>query len=112
MEANKQLLLFPIPDSIDAGTDLQLTYFSLPTAMSTDASTPFNGSTLMTQFHIAVASYAAWLLLGYLIPTDAINLKRRDLLLTYTGKVNEGIQEFGDTKSEPLSIHPRDIRVR
>lgn len=112
MDANKQLLLVPIPDSVSEGTDLQLTYFAAPTAMSSDSATPFNSSTLMTQFHIAVACYAGWLLLGYLTPTDPIISKRRDLLNTYTGKVNEAIADFGDTKSEPLSLHPESGRVR
>ena len=112
MEANKQLLLVPIPDSIADGTSLELTYSCIPTAMATDAATPFNSSVLMTQYHIAIASYAAWLLLGYLTPTDPIIQKRRDLLNTYTGKVNEAIAEFGDTKSEPMSLHPASVRVR
>lgn len=112
MEAKKQLLLVPIPDSIADGTSLELTYSAIPTTMATDAATPFNSSVLMTQFHIAVASYAAWLLLGYLTPTDPIISKRRDLLNTYTGKVNEAIASFGDTKSEPMSLHPESIRVR
>lgn len=112
MDANKQLLLVPIPDSIDDGTDLQLTYYALPTAMSSDSASPFNSSTLMTQFHIAVAAYAAWLLLGYLSPTDPLISKRNDLLNTYTGKVNEAIADFGDTKSEAISLHPESVRVR
>ena len=112
MEAQKKLILFPIPDSVVDGTDLSLTYVALPAAMSSDSASPFNSSALMAQFHIAVASYAAWLLLGYLTPTDAIISKRRDLISTYTGKVNEAIQGFGDTPSEPMSIHPRDIRIR
>lgn len=112
MEAQKKLILFPIPDSVSDGTDLNLTYFALPSAMSSDASTPFNGSALMAGYHIAVCAYAAWLLMGYLSPTDAIISKRRDLISNYTGKVNEAIQTFGDTPSEPMSIHPRDIRIR
>ncbi len=112
MEAQKKIILVPIPDSVSDGTDLQLTYVAIPTAMSSDASTPFNSSALMTEYHIPVCSYAAWLLLGYLTPTDAIVLKRRDLISSYVSKVNEAIQTFGDTPSEPMSIHPRDIRVR
>jgi hypothetical protein len=112
MEANKKLILFPIPDSDVDGTDLALTYYALPSAMSTDSASPFNSSALMGQFHIAVASYAAWLLLGYLSPTDALVAKRKDLIGTYTMKVNEAIQTFGDSPSEPMSLHPRDVRVR
>ena len=112
MEAKMQLLLVPIPDSIANGTDLQMTYYAMPTVMSSDSASPFNSSTLMTQFHIAVAAYAAWLLLGYLTLTDAIISKRQDLLNTYTGKVNEAIASFGDTKSESLSLHPESGRIR
>lgn len=112
MEANKALVLFPIPNSISGGTDLQLTYTAIPAVMSSDSASPFNSSALLTQYHVAVAAYAAWLLLGYLTPTDATVLKRRDLLGTYTGKVNEAIATFGDTPSEPMAMHPEDIRVR
>lgn len=112
MEANKTLILFPIPNTIADGTDLQLTYIALPTTMSSDTASPFNSSALLVQYHIAVAAYAAWLLLGYLTPTDATVLKRRDLLNTYAGKVNEAINMFGDTPSEPLALHPENIKVR
>jgi hypothetical protein len=112
IEANKALRIFPIPSSIADGTALELTYYAYPVAMSGDSSTPFNSSALLTPYHIAVAHYGAWLLLGYLQPTDPIISKRRDLLAQYTSKVTEALQTFGDTKSEPMQLRPNDVRAR
>lgn len=112
MEANKTLRLFPIPSDIGDGTDLRLVYYCKPADMATDISTPFNSATLMGAYEIAIANYAAWLLLSYLTPTDAIVSKRKDMLSQYTEKVIEAVQEFGDTKTEPISLHPENIRIR
>jgi hypothetical protein len=71
-----------------------------------------NSSALMVQFHTGIAAYAAWLLLFYLPQTAELSAKRNELFTTYTNKVAEAIQTFGNTKSEQLSFHVDDIRVR
>ena len=112
IEDTKSMILFPIPNTVSYGTSLKLRYAAYPTTMSSDTASPFNGSELMAQYQIAIPTYAAWLLLGYIPPTEQTIVKRKDLFAQYSGKVNEAIQEFGDTRSAKLSIHPRDIRVR
>ena len=111
-EARKTISLYPIPDSTVDGTNLVLTYYCFPAAMSSDTSVPLNGSALMVQFHTGLAAYAAWLLLMYLTQTPEIAQKRSELFSIYTTKVNEAIQTFGNTKSEPLSFHVEDVRTR
>ena len=111
-EGRKTISLYPIPNNTDDGTSLVLTYYCFPAAMSGDSSVPLNSSSLMVQFHIGLAAYAAWLLLFYLPQTPEIAQKRNDLFGVYRSKIDEAIQTFGNTKSEPLSFHVGDIRVR
>lgn len=111
-EARKTITLYPEPDSIVDGTDIVLTYYCFPTPMSSDSSVPLNEAALMVQFHTGLASYAAWLLLLYLTQTPEIAQKRNELFAVYQTKVIEAIQTSGNTKSEPLSFHVRNIRVR
>jgi len=103
-EASKTITLFPIPNSTDAGTSLVLTYYPYPAAMTADSDIPLNSSALMLQFHIGIAAYASWLLLMYLQQSPEIVQKRNELLKTYTDKINDAIQTFGDTKSEQLRM--------
>jgi hypothetical protein len=111
-EAKKSITLYPIPDSAAAGTDLVVSYYALPAAMSTDASVPLNNSTLLVGYHEGIAYKAADTMLGYLQQTPEIQAKRNDLQGRYVGKVNEAIQQFGTTKTEPLSFHVRSVRAR
>lgn len=111
-EARKTITLYPIPDNEDAGTSLVLTYYPVPAVMTVDTALPLNGSALMTQFHIGIASYAAWLLLMYLPQTPELSQKRSELFGTYKTKIDEAIQTFGNSKSEPLSFHVENVRVR
>jgi len=111
-EARKTITLYPIPDSVNDGTDLVLTYYVFPTPMTGDTSVPLNSSALMVQFHMGLAAYAAWLLLMYLQQSSEISRKRSELFGIYNTKVGEAIQTFGNTKSEPLSFHVENIRVR
>ena len=94
-EARKQILLYPIPQGDDAGANLILTYYPIPAALSNDTDTPLNSSALMTQFHIGIASYAAWLLLGYESATPEIVSKRADLFKQYQDMVTEAVDYFG-----------------
>lgn len=111
-EARKTITLYPKPDSTDDGTSIVLTYYPVPATISSDSTSPLNGSTLMVQFHIGIAAYAAWLLLSFLTQTPEIAQKRADLFNTYKAKIDEAIQTFGNTKSEPLSMHVENVRVR
>lgn len=111
-EARKTITLYPKPDSTDDGTSIVLTYYPVPATMSSDSTSPLNGATLMVQFHIGIAAYAAWLLLSFLTQTPEISQKRADLFNTYKAKIDEAIQTFGNTKSEPLSMHVANVRVR
>lgn len=111
-EARKTITLYPKPNSTDDGTAVVLTYYPVPATMSSDSTSPLNGSTLMVQFHIGIAAYAAWLLLSFLTQTPEIKEKRADLFSTYKTKIDEAIQTFGNTKSEPLSMHVANVRVR
>lgn len=111
-EARKTISLYPIPDNEDAGTSLVLTYYAFPTLMTTDVSLPLNGSTLMVQFHTGLAAYAAWLLMMYLPQTPEIAQKRSGFFSMYKDKIDEAIQTFGTTKSEPLRFHVENIRIR
>ena len=111
-EARKTVTLYPEPDSDADGTAIVLTYYPMPAAMSSDSSLPLNGSNLMVQFHSGLAAYAAWLLLSFLTPTPEISQKRTDLFGIYKAKIDEAIQTFGNTKSEPLSFHVKNVRAR
>jgi len=111
-EARKTLTLYPKPTSTDSGTAIVLTYYPVPSTMSADGDTPLNGSALMVQFHIGLAHWAAWLLMSYLPQTPEISQKRAEFFGNYQAKVTEAIQTFGNTKSEPLGFHVKDVRVR
>lgn len=103
-EARKQLRLYPIPEANDAGDNLVLTYYPIPADMGSDTDSPLNASSLMAQFHMGIAAYAAWLLLGYGEITQAILIKRNGLLKQYSDKVTMAIDTFGNTKSEPYRL--------
>lgn len=111
-EARKTITLYPKPDSEAEGTSLVLTYYPTPTAMTADSDTPLNSSSLMTQFHMALANYAAWLLMLYLPQTPEIAQKRAEFFNIYLAKVTEAIQTFGNTRSEPMSFHVENVRAR
>lgn len=111
-EGRKTITLYPKPDSVAEGDDLILTYFCFPVDMTSDSISPLNGSALMSQFHIGIASYASWMLMLYLPQTAEIAQKRSELFNTYNTKVGEAIQTFGNSKSEPLSFHVSDVRAR
>jgi hypothetical protein len=111
-EAKKTITLYPIPDSDADGTSIVLTYYPVPATMSADTSIPLNSSTLMVQFHIGLAHYAAWLMLSYLTQSPEISQKRGELFSVYTTKVTDAIQTFGNTKSEPMRFHVEDMRIR
>lgn len=100
-EAQKTLLLYPIPTSNDAGKTISMRYFPLPTALAADGDTPLNSSALMSQFHIGLCAYAAWLLLMTEELTPAIRQKRSDLLSIYADAAAKATDLFKNTVSAP-----------
>lgn len=108
-EGRKQLRLYPEPQGGDAGANLVLTYYPLPAEMASDSSTPLNASALMVQFHIGLAAYAAWLLLGAEEAKPEILAKMSKLYQQYQDKVTEAIDTFGNTKSDGIKIQGRRV---
>lgn len=100
-EGAKNLILAPIPQD---GKSLGMRYICLPAEMDEDIDTPLNGSALMTQFHMGLAAFMAWLLLGTEEVTPAIQAKRADLLRIYKDAVNKATEQFGNSKSAPIKI--------
>lgn len=100
-EAQKKIVLYPIPQE---AVTLSMRCFVLPTALSSDSDTPLNSSTLMAQFHIAIAAYAAWLLLLGEETTPGIVEKRRELLEVYTNGRDLAIDTFKNTMSMGIKI--------
>jgi len=111
-ENKKTITLYPVPNNDVDGTAIVLTYYAVPVTMSNDTDVPLNSSSLMVQFHTALAHYAAWLLMSYLPQTAEIAQKRSEFFNNYLNKVAEAIQTFGNTKSEGLRFHVEDTRVR
>lgn len=103
-EARKQITLFPIPGAADAGANLVLTYYPLPTTMSSDSDNPLNGVSFLTQYHIAIAAYGAWLLALYETMTPEVMAKRTNLNQIYQDKVTEAVDHFKNTASEPMRM--------
>ena len=101
-EGRKKLTVFPKPTGNDSGAYLVLTYYPVPTDLAAVGDTPFNSSALLVQFHIAIAAWASWLLLGYDKPDAAIEEKRKNYLQIYNDKVSEAVDTFKNTASEPL----------
>ena len=103
-ESEKNIVLVPIPGDGDAGHSLVLTYYFIPTDLSAGTDVPFNSYSLLGPYHVAIAYWAAWLLLGYDTPTQESEAKKNDLLRKYNDKVTEAVDNFGNTASEPLRM--------
>lgn len=103
-EARKQILLYPIPTSNDTGANLILTYYPLPSDLSASTDIPLNASLLLVQFHMNIAAYAAWLLLGYETSTPEIMTKRGSLMRKYNEGVTKAVDTFKNTASEPIRM--------
>ena len=103
-EARKQIRLYRIPQGDDAGVNLVLTYYPIPTDLSADSDVPLNSSSLMSQFHLGIAAYAATLLLLFETQTPEIALKRSQLMKIYNDKVSLATSYFGNTPSESMQL--------
>lgn len=98
-EAQKMLLLYPIPTTNDASLSIAMRYFPLPVAMAADSDTPLNSSALMAQFHIGIAAFGAWLLMTNETMTPEIIAKRRELLSMYADGSTKAADLFKTTVS-------------
>ena len=98
-QAVKEIVLYPIPSTAKT---LRMRYFPLPTEMSSSTDVPLNSSSLMAQFHVGIAAYAAWLVLLYEQVTPEIIAKRNELLKIYQDSVTKAIDTFKNTASQPV----------
>ena len=105
-QAVKEIVLYPIPT--EAKT-LVMRYFPLPTELTADGDTPLNSSSLMAQFHIGLAAYAAWLMLLSEELTPAIILKRRELAPIYADAVTKAVDTMKNTASAGLKFKGKAI---
>ena len=103
-EARKQILLYPIPDGNSAGDTLTMVYHAKPTDMSSDSDTPLNGDTYMVRFHMGVAAWAAWALLGYEDLTPEVDAKMAKMWNLYMYYVNEAKDNYDNAASEPMNM--------
>lgn len=103
-QAVKEIVLYPIP--AEAKT-LSMRYFPLPAEVSGSSDVVLNSSSLMAQFHMAIAAMAAWLTLMFETTTPEIADKKRELMRIYTDGVNKATETFKNTASEPMRIRPK-----
>lgn len=102
--ARQQILLYPIPTQNDNGNDLQMTYFALPTAMSSGTDVPLNNNPLLYQYHMGIAAWAAWYMLASEDSTPSIETKKKSLMNMYSDYVSQCVDQFKNTVSEPLRM--------
>ena len=102
--ASLALRLIPIPQDVQA---ISMRYYPLPADVSSGSDVVLNSSTLMYQFHMAIAGLAAWLTLTFEESTPAIADKRRELMKIYNDGVTKAVDTFKNTASEPLRIRPK-----
>jgi type II secretory pathway pseudopilin PulG len=103
-EARKQIRIYPYPPSGDVGGALTLTYYPLPADLAAGADIPLNAYSLLAQFHVSLASWAAWFLLAAETATPEIRAKRKDLLSVYNDGVTLAVDTFKNTASAPLRM--------
>lgn len=102
--SKSQILLFPIPEANDAGHDLILTYYAMPTDMAAATDIPLNSTPLLAQFHVGLAAWAAWYLLHGDDSTPEMTAKKRELLAIYNDCVSQCVDTFKNTVSQPIRM--------
>lgn len=103
--ARNQIVLYPKPQGADAGTNnCLLTYYALPATLVNPTDNPLNASPNLTQFHIGLAFYAAWLLVSGEISTPEVEDRLKRLYTSYQLKVGEAIDKFGNTATAPWKL--------
>lgn len=106
-EANKKLRLYPIPGAGDAGTNnLTMRYVAVPTDLANGTDIPFGSYTYLAPYHLALAYYAAYVLLQN-EPVGPASGKRTQLLRDYQDFVTQAVDRFKNTQSEPWELRGR-----
>lgn len=103
-QAVKEIVLYPIPS--EAKT-LLMRYFPLPADVAAGSDVVLNSSSLMSQFHMAIAAFAAWLTLTFETPTPEIGEKKRELMKIYSDGTTKAVDTFKNTASQPLRLRPK-----
>lgn len=103
-EAVLSLRLIPIPQDAKA---VSMRYAPLPADVSATTDIVLNSSTLLVQFHLAIAAMAAWLILQGEQVTPEIQAKSAQMIKIYNDGVSKAVEKFGNTKSEPLRLRPK-----
>lgn len=103
-EASLFLRLIPTPQ--EAKT-VSLRYYPVPADVSAGGDVVLNSSTLMVQFHLGIAAFAAWLLLQSEVVTPEIQAKGREMMKIYNDAVTKAVDTFKNTASEPIRIRPK-----
>lgn len=103
-EASLVLRLIPEPQEAKS---VSMRYFPLPADVSAAGDVVLNSSTLLVQFHLGIAAFAAWLILQSETFTPEIQAKSREMMKIYNDAVTKAVDKFGNTKSEPIRIRPK-----
>ncbi len=103
---NKKIILYPIPQSGDVGTNnLVVEYIKLPPALSSDSSVPLDSHTLLAAYHDAIAYGAAASLLN-IQPDQAALVMIGQYEKKYQKAVSDCIDGFVNLgKSNPINIY-------
>lgn len=98
------LVVYPIPQSNDAGANLVVEYVKLHTAMASASDSPFNSITYLSPYHYGLAyECASWLLTRDPDPANAIKIDRFQKIATNV--LADVIQVFKSLeKEEPMRL--------
>lgn len=103
-ENRKEIRLYPIPDSSQTGKSFTLVYFAKPSDLTADSSIPLNGDTYLYRFHMGVAAFAAWMLMGYETATPETEAKMNRMWNLYRYYVDEALDTYDNTVNEKMNM--------
>lgn len=102
---NQKIILYPIPQSADAGANLTIEYIKIPPTLSSDSSVPLDSHTLLIPYHDALAYWAAASLLS-ILPDQAALVEMGQYMKKYDEYVEHCINTFkGLEQSRPINIY-------
>lgn len=90
---NQKMGFYPIPQAQDAGANTPVEYVKIPPALTTDASIPLDGHTLLIPYHNSLAVWAAKELL-WIRPTQENMVKCQHYQQRYEDEVSHCIETF------------------
>lgn len=90
---NKKYGLYPIPESGDAGANVAIEYVKIPPTLTSDASVPLDGHTLLIPYHNCLAERAAFKLLENQ-PSQENLVKMQTFQKAYEDAVSHCIETF------------------